>query len=131
MAPRRSIVVPRRLLVVAVLLAGLAVATAAPAGGAVLQTDGNDAGTTADEQTATGKDSNDGASNGTQDGDGDGGPLALVTGALGAVASFVIGALGAIASFLIESSLGHALVGIPLGIYLGLKILAYYIEYYQ
>lgn len=51
---------------------------------------------------------------------GGGGPLGLVTGALGAVGAFLFG-----------TTVGNALVGIPLGLYLGLKAIALYLEYYE
>lgn len=56
----------------------------------------------------------------TPTGDDTGGPLGVVTGALGTVGSFLFG-----------TTVGNALVGVPLGLYLGLKTIALYLEYYD
>ncbi|WP_424019589.1 hypothetical protein ACOZ4N_09000 [Halorientalis pallida] len=62
--------------------------------------------------------------------DGGGGIVGTLLGLVGGVFGFLGGIVGAIAGFL-DSTIGHALVGIPLGIYLGLKIIALYLEYYD
>lgn len=62
----------------------------------------------------------------TANSDGDDGGGGIVGSLLGLVG----GVVGAIAGFL-DSTIGHALVGIPLGLYLGLKGIALYLEYYD
>ena len=62
--------------------------------------------------------------------DGGGGILGTVLGLVGGVIDFFGGIVGAILGFL-DSPIGHALVGIPLGLYLGLKGIALYLEYYE
>ncbi|WP_335999623.1 hypothetical protein [Halorientalis halophila] len=59
-----------------------------------------------------------------------GSAFGFVGGLLGGLGSFLGGLVGALVGFL-DSSIGHALVGIPLGIYLGLKSIALYLEYYE
>jgi len=51
-------------------------------------------------------------------------------GLLDTVLGVVGGLVWTIAGFL-DSWIGHALVGIPLGLYLGLKAIALYLEYYE
>jgi hypothetical protein len=81
---------------------------------------------TTDEPTTTdsgpvtvgGAEGTDGDDNGTtESGDGDGGLVGTV-----------LGAVGTVATFFLESRIGHAIVGIPLGVFLGLKLVAYYLE---
>ncbi|AQL41826.1 hypothetical protein BV210_03445 [Halorientalis sp. IM1011] len=89
------------------------------------------------QETANGT-AADGAGNGSQlqtaanaDGDeGGGGLLSGLFGLVGGVVGFFGGIVGAILGFL-DSPIGHALVGIPLGLYLGLKAIALYLEYYE
>lgn len=57
------------------------------------------------------------------DAEGGGGIVASVLGLVGGVVWAILGVL--------DSSIGHALVGIPLGIYLGLKAIALYLEHYE
>lgn len=62
--------------------------------------------------------------------DGGSGIVGTVLGLLGGLVGALGGLVGAIAGFL-DSPIGHALVGIPLGLYLGLKAIALYLEYYE
>ncbi|RXK48319.1 hypothetical protein [Halorientalis pallida] len=62
--------------------------------------------------------------------DGGGGIVGTLLGLVDGLFGLLGGVVGVLLGFL-DSTVGHALVGIPLGIYLGLKIIALYLEYYE
>lgn len=115
--------------------AALSLVALALAAGFLVVTAGPAAGTTAEEPslTTTQQDEvgllqaetppeNGSATNASaQDGeDGGGGILSTITGILGSVVSFVV-----------YSRIAHAILGLPLGILLGLKVIAIYLERYE
>ncbi|WP_299263210.1 hypothetical protein [Halorientalis sp.] len=87
---------------------------------------------TATEATTAANATTDGSQLQTAEGDGDdgGGIVETLLGLVGGVVGFLGGVVGVVAGFL-DSPIGHALVGIPLGLYLGLKGIALYLEYYD
>jgi hypothetical protein len=77
------------------------------------------------QQTANATNGSAAAPNGTDAGtEGGGGVVATVFGAVG-------GVFGAIVSFFADNIIGQAVVGLTLGVYIGLKGLAIYIERYE
>jgi len=88
--------------------------------GTVNGTDGDGATGTAAE-TTTGNESS--ASTG--------GIVGTITGFVGGIVGFVGGILGAILSFFVDNIIGQAIIGLTLGILIGLKLLAIYIERYE
>ena len=90
--------------------------------GTVNGTDGDGAaGTTAQATTASGNESS--ASSG--------GIVGTITGFAGGIVGFVGGILGAILSFFVDNIIGQAIIGLTLGILIGLKLLAIYIERFE
>jgi hypothetical protein len=97
-------------------------------GSAAVQAQETANGTTATNATGNGSQIETAASEG--DDDGGGGIVGSLLGLAGGLFGLLGGILGVVAGFL-DSTIGHALVGIPLGIYLGLKAIALYLEYYE
>ncbi|MFD1587125.1 hypothetical protein ACFR9U_09020 [Halorientalis brevis] len=59
------------------------------------------------------------------------GIVGTITGFLGGIAGFVGGVLGAIFSFFVDHIIGQAIIGLTLGVLIGLKLIAIYIEQYE
>ncbi|MFB6085122.1 MAG: hypothetical protein ABEJ94_12845 [Halorientalis sp.] len=110
----------------ALLLVASAVALVGP-GPAVVRAQETTEGTAT---TATATDDGARIETAASDGGGGGGLVSGLFGLVGDLIGFLGGIAGAVAGFL-DSPVGHALVGIPLGIYLGLKAIALYLEYYE
>jgi len=63
--------------------------------------------------------------------DSGGGIVGTITGFFGTIVGFIGSILGGILSFFVDNIIGQAIIGLAIGILIGLKILAIYIERYE
>lgn len=93
-----------------------------------VQESGNETGGNETGEAASGTNNSTGNESAESD---SGGIIGTITGFFGTIVGFIGGILGGILSFFVDNIIGQAIIGLTIGIFIGLKLLAIYIERYE